>query len=206
MAGQPDSVDLMTAVSSYYETHLEEEEAVGWTEGELDMVPDNVRYEIEDGILFVSPSPALWHQKFELKVATMLDSQCPEEWTSVPQAEIRIYEDDKVMHARSPDVMVVPAAATTVEAERNWVAPSEIALALEIVSRSSRSRDRITKAALYAEWGIPLYLRVEGNPTVALYEYRLDTETGQYRTPVQYTDAFQTDDPFPIRIDLSALK
>jgi len=196
----------MTAVTNYYETHLEEEEAVGWTEDELEVVPDNVRYEIEDGILYVSPSPALWHQKFELKVAMMLDSQCPEEWTSVPGAEIRIYEDDKVMQARSPDVMVVPTEATTTEADRNWVAPNEMALALEVVSKSSRSRDRITKAALYAEWGIPLYLRVEGKPAVALYEYRLDAETGQYRTPVQYTDVFETDAPFPLRIDLSALR
>lgn len=196
----------MTAVASYYETHFEEEEAIGWTEDELDMVPENVRYEIEDGILHVSPSPALWHQKFELKVGMMLDSQCPEEWTAVPEAEIRIYEDDKVMQARSPDVMVVPTAATTTEADRNWVAPGEIALALEIVSKSSRSRDRITKAALYAEWGIPLYLRVEGKPTVALYEYRLDAETGQYRTPVEHLDVFETDSPFPLRIDLSALR
>lgn len=196
----------MTAVSRYHETHLEEEEAIGWTEDELDMVPDSVRYEIEDGILFVSPSPALWHQVFELKVAMMLDSQCPEEWTAVPEAEVRIYEDDKVMQARSPDVMVVPTAATTTEADRNWVAPHEIALALEVVSKSSRSRDRITKAALYAEWGIPLYLRVEAKPTVALYEYRLDAETGQYRTPAQYTGVFETDAPFPLRLDLSTLR
>lgn len=110
------------------------------------------------------------------------------------------------MHARSPDVMLVPTAATTIEADRNWIAPSEIALALEIVSRSSRSRDRITKAALYAEWGIPLYLRVAGKPAVALYAYRLDTETGQYRTPVEHIEVFETDDPFPIRIDLAALR
>lgn len=196
----------MTAATSYYDTHLEEEEAIGWTEDELEMVPDGVRYEIENGILHVSPRPALWHQSFELQVAMALAAQCPEDWRPVPEAEIRIYEDDKIMEARSPDLMVVPTELTTREADRNWVAPSEIALALEIVSKSSRIRDRITKSALYADWGIPLYLRVESKPAVALYEYRLDAESGQYRTPVQYTDVFETDVPFPLRIDLSALR
>ncbi|SHN42177.1 Uma2 family endonuclease [Cryptosporangium aurantiacum] len=196
----------MAAVTSSYDSHLEEEEeAIGWTEDELEMVPEKVRYEIEDGILSVSPRPALWHQRFLLIVATMLDSQCPEEWTPVPEAEIRVYENDKITQSRSPDLMVVPTKLTTTEADRGWVYPQEIALALEIVSRSSRITDRMTKAALYAEWKIPLYLRVESKPRLALYEYRLDTTTGQYRTPMEYLDVFETDDPFPIPLELSQL-
>lgn len=196
---------MTAAISGLTDPHLEDDE-IGWTDEELDMIPEEIRYEIEDGILTVSPRPALWHQKFEARLITLLDAQCPEEWTSVPEAEIRIYEHGKITQSRSPDLMLVPTKITTTEADRNWVHPHEIALALEIVSPSSRIGDRITKSALYAEWKIPFYLRIESKPTVALFEYRLDAETGHYQSPVQHTNIFETDTPFPLQIDLAMLR
>ncbi|MGH2719060.1 MAG: Uma2 family endonuclease [Actinomycetota bacterium] len=39
--------------------------------------------------------------------------------------------------------------------------PADVLLAVEIVSPGSRTRDRVTKPVVCAQWGIPSYWRVE---------------------------------------------
>ncbi|MFI5953532.1 Uma2 family endonuclease [Cryptosporangium sp. NPDC051539] len=200
-------VDFMTAAVGSYDPYLEKDDVViGWPEEDLDALPEKLRYEIEDGILTVSPRPTFEHQRIAYLANKMVEEQCPDDWWPLQDAEIRIYEDGNVKQARSPDLMVVPRKLTTAEANCCWIEPKDAVFVLEVVSGSSRISDRMTKVGLYAEWKIPLYLRIEPKPIPALYEYRLDKETGLYRTPLEHTAIFATDDPFPVRIELESLR
>jgi len=78
-------------------------------------------------------------------------------------------------------------------------------LAAEVVSRSSRSDDRFRKPALYAQAGIPCYLRVElGQPHVVAYRIGADglyEEAGRAATG----EVLTLTEPFPITVDPAAL-
>lgn len=70
-----------------------------------------------------------------------------------------------------PDVVIV----REFDFDTNNYPAARVALAVEIVSRSTRSNDRFRKPALYAQAGIPSYLRVELDP-LHVVAYRLDPE------------------------------
>jgi Uma2 family endonuclease len=207
---EPDNVDLMAAVTGHFESSASDDEAGGWTEDALELVPSGVHYEIEDGRLVVSPRPPPWHQTLCYLLNKALEAHCPAHLWPVQDAEIRVYDEDhevgQIVQARAPDLMAMPRSLARPGAERPWAHPSEVALALEVVSPSSRIADRITKVGVYAEWKIPLYLLFESGPQSAMYEYRLDPSRKIYRTPIAHLDVFETEEPFPIRIDLSALR
>ncbi|GAA0243921.1 Uma2 family endonuclease [Cryptosporangium japonicum] len=202
---EPDSFDLMTATAGFQSLSTRPG-PVGWTDDMLDEIPESVRYEIEDGNLRVTPQPIPWHQDAGFVVTAALREHCPRELIALYECEIRVKNDDGfIVQRRIPDVMVLPRALRERNAPRGWIKPDEVPVAAEIVSSGSKVADRITKVGVYAEWGIGLYLRIEREPSVALYEYRLDPESKTYRTPVEHTDVFETEDPYPIRIDLGAL-
>ncbi len=71
-----------------------------------------------------------------------------------------------------PDVLVAHTAA--VWSGRSVLSPADLLLAVEVVSPSSATTDRITKPTLYVEAGVPAYWRVElegaGAPTVVTYQ------------------------------------
>jgi Uma2 family endonuclease len=104
-----------------------------------------------------------------------------------------------------PDVIVAPA-------EHLQRTPFPIAgaqLVVEVVSPTSVLRDTEIKRALYAKAGVPSYWIVvpeQDEPTIALAELVLDQPGEVYRYATHYTtDAFDTDLPWPVRIDLPAL-
>ena len=187
----------MTALAADYQP------SSGWTDDELEHIPDGIRYEIEDGNLVVSPRPTLWHQEACSIVKAVLQEQCPPDQWPVQEGEIRVYADPGIDQLRAPDVMLVPKSLVHKDAIRGWVHPREVALAAEVVSAGSRTADRATKVVVYASWGIPLYLRLETKPEVVLCEYRLDRATKRYGEPTEHRGAFTTDDPFPFELDLS---
>ncbi|OUZ11341.1 hypothetical protein BHE97_05760 [Aeromicrobium sp. PE09-221] len=74
-------------------------------------------------------------------------------------------------HYRQPDVAVVRRDVTPAGL---WLAPSDVLLALEVVSPASVTTDRITKPAQYAMWGIEGFWRVETEPELSLTAYALN--------------------------------
>jgi Uma2 family endonuclease len=174
----------------------------GWTEEALDVLPEAIHYEIEDGRLIVSPRPTFWHQQASIQMVLALRDACPPEWWPVQEGEIRVMDGRVVRQLRAPDTLVVPRRLTRRGAERGWAHPHEVALAAEVVSPGSTTSDRTTKVAVYAGWRIPLYLRLETEPEVVLAVYRLDPASGIYASPVEHRDVFVTEEPFPLRIDV----
>lgn len=79
-----------------------------------------------------------------------------------------------------------------------------VAVAVEVVSPSSRAMDRVLKPAKYAAAGIPGYWRVESDP-ISLTAYTL--RDGRYAELGSWGagDIAEIAEPFTVRIDVQSL-
>jgi Uma2 family endonuclease len=80
-----------------------------------------------------------------------------------------------------------------------------VVLAVEIVSPTSQSMDRITKPALYAAAGIPFYWRIETDGVLSIHAHQLDLDSKLYRPVGMFEDEIAVDNPWRIRIPLKKL-
>lgn len=131
--------------------------AGGWTTDDLDRMPvSNIRYELTDGAMTVSPSPSNLHQSIAVRLAVHLEDVAPDTITVASAVEVRFARQ----LTRIPDLMLV----TTDEPARHWFAPSEVLVAVEVESPGNHIEDRTTKPTIYARFGIPHYWRIEPEP------------------------------------------
>ena len=139
-----------------------------WRVEDLDF-PDDYRklIEIADGTLEVTPPPELQHELILAKLHRRMAVTAPDELL-VLSGTAGISSDQSW---RIPDLVVVRAAIGG--ERRRYLGPGDVLLAVEVVSPSTRTRDRITKPAQYASIGIPNFWRIERDP-VSLTAYRLD--------------------------------
>ena len=178
-------------------------DAYGYTTADLHALPDDGRrYELIDGSIIVSPSATIDHNTIARWIANALEDSCPTEDYMFGTDQSATIDDH---NEPRPDVIVTASAYRK-------LSPFPIGgalLVVEVVSPSSVLRDTETKRALYAKAGVPSYWIVvpgETEPTIKLAELRLDPASGEYRHAVHYTsDVFETDAPWPVRIDLPAL-
>jgi Uma2 family endonuclease len=177
--------------------------ADGYTTADLHALPDDGRrWELIDGSLILSPSATMNHNTIALWIANAL-------WESNPSDEQVIGLDQSANIDRHneprPDAVVAPARFW----EQSPFPMAEARLVVEIISPTSVLRDTETKRALYAQAGVPAYWIVvpdTDGPTISLAELRLEQARRQYRFATHYTtDVFETDMPWPVRIDLPAL-
>lgn len=132
------------------------------------------RVELLDGSLLVSPPPTPQHQAACRTMAAIFDAPAA-------QAGLEVYEAIGVRLQTGrifiPDVVVTFSLRDrTVSA----VEAAQVLLAVEVVSPSTRTTDRVLKPAMYAAAGIDCYVRLERGPRplVAVYE---DPATGAYQ-------------------------
>jgi Uma2 family endonuclease len=125
-----------------------------------------------------------------------LEATCPPEYDVTQAVEIRISS----RRSLTPDVLVVTAEA----ARRNpsHFQPDEVVLAIEIVSPGSKIMDRITKPAMFAEAGIPLYWRIETEPQITVHTGSLDI-ADVYRPTGTFTDTIILDEPWRMKLPIS---
>jgi Uma2 family endonuclease len=172
--------------------------ANGWTTDDLDALPeDRRRLELIDGVLHAAPSPIYGHQTLAMFLGVRLATTCPAEYRVTQAVEIRVNSRNSFI----PDLLVVTAAA----AARNpsHFAPHEVALAVEIVSPSSVSIDRLLKPALYAAAGIPFYWRIETKDGVVVHTQRLDPTEKVYVPTGEHATTIEVDEPWPISVRIS---
>ncbi|WP_250280786.1 MULTISPECIES: Uma2 family endonuclease [unclassified Frankia] len=167
----------------------------GWTTDDLDELPvSNHRYELTDGALSVSPSPSNLHQALGARLFAALEDITPEPFALAMAVDIRFGRQ----LTRVPDLMVIRSD----EPARHWFSPAEVVVAIEIESPGNHVEDRTTKPALYAQFGIPHYWRIEPVPP-RVTTYRpgpagayVATGSGQRLTVTE---------PFPVDLDLTVL-
>jgi len=170
-----------------------------WTGEEYDSLPeDNVRRELVDGVLVVSPYPNNDHQTLAAELTVALRRQAPRHLYRVTQ-NVEVKLNDKVRFV--PDVVVMHAEAYTRRRSRFDV--HDVMIAVEIESPSSRSFDRVLKPSHFGAAGVPYYWRIEmdDEPTLFVYE-----NTGNaYRVMGTFTDKVELEAPFPVAFDLREL-
>ncbi|MEX2290063.1 MAG: Uma2 family endonuclease [Mycobacteriales bacterium] len=167
----------------------------GWTVADLyDLPDDGMRYELVDGALVVSPPPVLRHDHTVAQLVLLLAPALPEPWVVVAGGGLRF--DDR--NYRQPDLQVVRRAALAQE----LAAPGDVLLAVEVMSPSSVSADRVSKPAQYAAAGIPYFWRVELRDPV-LVTHALEGTV--YRESGRFPEEVVVDEPLPLHFPLAQL-
>ncbi|HEX8849448.1 MAG TPA: Uma2 family endonuclease [Gemmatimonadaceae bacterium] len=130
-----------------------------WTRAMLEALPDDgQRHEIIDGVHYVTPSPATPHQFVVSRILFELTrwfEKHPVGWALISPSDIELGEDTIVQ----PDVLVL--ARTGNRPPRDWKTAGLPILAIEVLSPSTRSRDRIIKRPRYQRAGIAEYWIVD---------------------------------------------
>src|SRR5439155_24866099 len=122
-----------------------------WTVADFDELPhdDGKRYEIIDGVLVVTGSPAVRHQRAAGRLYTLLVAACPPEYEVFFAPLAVVLGDDTVMQ---PDLLVARVADLI---ETGLPAPP--VLAVEVLSPSTKKIDLNLKPARLARAGTPGY-------------------------------------------------
>ena len=162
-----------------------------------DMPDDEFRYELDDGVLIVSPAPSNLHQRAVTRLTTTLVSACPSGFEVLvgPGVNLNQYQH------RVPDVAVVRAdSMDTVFQER------PPALAVEVASPRTRLYDRNRKKDVYEQFGIVSYWIVDPDqhkPELIVFELR----GGRYEEAAYVTgdEAFTATLPFGVTVIPAAL-
>src|SRR5262245_38599030 len=146
-----------------------------WTaQRALAELPENndVIIEVIDGSLLVSPRGGSDHASALRDLAYLMHRAAKRVgFTALPEVNLVVGEELLI-----PDVVVVRHDG----GRKIWFDASEVVLVVEIMSPSTRRLDRIVRPRIYAEGGIPYYLRVEfrGEAPVMLLHELVD---GEYR-------------------------
>ncbi|MGY0501677.1 Uma2 family endonuclease [Nocardia sp. FBN12] len=167
-----------------------------WTAADLDRLPDDgLRYEVLNGQLVVNAAPKPKHQWLIKRLTQVLDACVPADHLVLDGVGVLIGDDEPI-----PDLMVV---AGSIDWNGRGVPVGQVALAVEVVSRSTTLQDRLVKPVLYAQAGIPTYWRFEinafkgclaGEELPVLFAYALGTD-GEY----EQTHRASAGDPVTLR-------
>ncbi|MDP9367082.1 MAG: Uma2 family endonuclease [Chloroflexota bacterium] len=139
------------------------------------MPDDGNRYEIIAGVLCVSPSPTEVHQAISFRLTLLVGNFVTAERLGKVYAapfDVRLSEQDVVQ----PDLIFVSRSRLSI------ISPTCIEgapdLLVEILSPSTRDRDRTRKARRYAMSGVPQYWLVDPDARTVTV---LSLERGTYR-------------------------
>lgn len=168
---------------------------------------DQHRWELQEGIVVMSPSPTPRHMIAGFHLAGQLEPQLPPELQIVPEIDIdlELTPPDQPGFSRRPDLVIVDRAAIDrVDRDGGLLRASEVRLVVEIISPGSKRKDTVIKRHEYADAGIPHYWILDLDPPLSLVECHLAGPFG-YQDRGDITGTFATTAPFPIQIELDQL-
>lgn len=158
----------------------------------LDTAPDDGRRrEIIDGGLFVTPSPSRMHQRAVLRLGAALDRVCPHGFeVLVAPFDYRPTSKRSVQ----PDVLVC-----TPDEHGSKHARKPLALAVEILSPSTKMLDLLLKRGVYEQAGVRSYWILDPDQQTLTV---LELVDGVYveRDVVAGEKVFEATLPFPVQI------
>lgn len=153
-----------------------------------------MRYEVLDGAVVVSPPDRVAHARRVLRLAAALLEAAPEGLEVLGPNSAVYYDPDHPDSFVLPDVFVARAQDLVEHGVRE--APL---LVVEVLSPSTRRRDHGEKQQIYAELGVPHYWLVDPMSHAAIV-LRLDG--GRYRQVRTALGELQADEPFAVRVPL----
>jgi Uma2 family endonuclease len=157
--------------------------------------------EIVDGMIIVSPSASVRHNRIARLLANALDAAAGSEWNADTDFDLRLH--DVPLLNRRPDVIVYRADKIDTAPMR----PQHVLMVVEVVSPGSETTDRKIKSDQYASAGIQFYWRVEQAMTglPIIYTYVLDMASNIYRDTEVFSGVIDVIAPFPLKIDLTKI-
>lgn len=148
-----------------------------WTYVDYAAIPDDgKRYQIVDGVLFMSPSPTRWHQQTAGRIFRYLADYSEEQ----KMGEVYIAPFDVELAPKTvvqPDVLVVLTAHLERITDSRVIGAPD--LVVEVASPGTTRFDRRQKQNAYARAGVPEYWIAD--PTTQTLEL-LVLEDGTYRS------------------------
>jgi Uma2 family endonuclease len=131
------------------------------TADELEAIPeDGNRYEIIDGVLFVTPAPSTLHQRTLLELVERLRPYGKALGLELLVAPIDVRASSSTQV--QPDILVLPRFFEGRRKNR-WEQMSRLLLAVEILSPSSKRLDQVLKRKTYLEHGEREYWVVDAD-------------------------------------------
>ena len=126
-----------------------------WTAELARALPDDGnRYEVLDGELFVTPTPALLHQRALLELYDRLKPYV----ITHGLGEVLLWPADIAFSPKrlvQPDLFVIPEAPSG--RRKTWSEVRSLLLAVEALSPTTARADRIKKRRIYQDEGVPEY-------------------------------------------------
>lgn len=148
------------------------------------MPDDGQRYEIVDGILeMMSPSPSTTHQTVSRELEFIFMQSCRSDYMIYHAPLDVILSETNVLQ---PDILMIHRSRLHIVTERGIEGPPD--LVVEILSSSSRKRDKVIKMRTYAKHGVQEYWIVD-SATRTLEQHKL-VEIGHY----ELRNLFEGDD------------
>lgn len=155
----------------------------------------DARFELLDGEVLMMAPATHWHGEVIDILKHALRQIAPK--TMVIATEKGI---DLGHSVPEPDVLAV--ARDAVRSGSIYFQPSEVFLAVEVVSPGTKTKDRMLRPAQYAKAGIKYFWRVENeDDAMVVYTFELLPEGGYAPTGV-FRTRVKVDRPFPIDIEL----
>jgi Uma2 family endonuclease len=147
--------------------------ALKFTYEDYALLPEDRRYEVIDGEVFLTPAPTTFHQLVKKRLGRLLDD-------FVESGRLGLVLDapcDVVLSDHDvlqPDILFVSTARKPIVSER-YVGPAPD-LVIEVLSPSTETRDRVAKAKRYATYGVREMWLVD--PAAKTIEVLVNSEEG----------------------------
>jgi Uma2 family endonuclease len=165
-------------------------------------LPETVgtRIELIDGSFVVSPTPRSDHQICAGRLRTLLDAAAPDDLEAIEAFGVRTANEVPI-----PDVVVGDADVLLSRAA--VLLPEQTHLVAEIVSRGNHRRDYHDKPRIYAEAGIPTFLRIEltGIASAQVEVFHLRDGAYDLVAKVGAGQTLELTQPFPVAFDPACL-
>lgn len=146
-----------------------------WTVAELQQLPDDGnRYEIIDGVLYVTPAPRLAHQFVLGELHVRLQPYGKAAGLCVLSSPADVTFSDRTLV--QPDLFAFPAPPSYVGFVYTDI--THLDLAIEVLSPGTARVDRIIKRRLYQRQGVPEYWIVDAD-TRSVERWRPDSVEGE---------------------------
>ncbi len=147
--------------------------ALKFTYEDYCLLPEDRRYEVIDGELFVTPAPTTMHQVVKRRLERLIEEFVePRQLGIVLDApyDVVLSEYDVLQ----PDILFVSAARRSIVGPK-YAGPAPD-LVVEVLSPSTEDRDRVAKAKRYARFGVREMWLVD--PEAKTIEVLVNTEEG----------------------------
>jgi Uma2 family endonuclease len=176
----------------------------GWHFEDLLALPldGSQHVELIDGALIPLGPASKFHIQVIRNLQAQFDQWCPADYRADSEKIVRIDDDN----GPEADVLVVKASAHDDPERAGWYDGSDVLLAVDVVSPSTRARDRERKPQIYAKAAIKFLWRVEDDDdSPVIYTAELDAASAAYNVTGIFYHRLKLSVPFPIDLDLGEL-